>query len=101
METDWFPDSVAFHDVRWRMWVLTSLAAHCRQLPGSFAEFGVYRAGCAFMLLATTEDAPAPDLFLFDTFSGIPGGQSDEGRDGGTDSRECGQIHRSTMSGAA
>ena len=38
-------------DVRWRMWVLVQCATQCAALPGSFVEFGVYRAGCAFMIL--------------------------------------------------
>jgi hypothetical protein len=70
MVRDWFPGTRA--DVRWRMWVLTSLARSCQQLEGNFAEFGVYRAGTAFMLLGTTESLSGR-LFLFDTFSGIPG----------------------------
>jgi|SRR5271165_2780309 len=59
-------------DVRWRMWVQTSLARECRDLPGNYAEFGVYRGGCAFMVLSTCSLPPSKHVFLFDTFAGIP-----------------------------
>ena len=70
MASDWFVGTQA--DVRWRMWVLTSMARECQVLSGDIAEFGVYRAGCAFMLLATSAVPPSKRLFLFDTFTGIP-----------------------------
>jgi hypothetical protein len=70
MASEWFVGSRA--DVRWRMWVLTSLARECGVLPGNYAEFGVYRAGCAFMILATSAVPSSKRLFLFDTFAGIP-----------------------------
>jgi hypothetical protein len=66
-EGDWFGP-----DVRWRMWVLTSLALQCRDLPGNFAEFGVFRGGCAFMVLSTCRLPVSKHVFLFDTFAGIP-----------------------------
>jgi hypothetical protein len=70
MASEWW---IGFHaDVRWRMWLLTRLALQCDQLPGNHAEFGVYRAGCAFMLLATTAPRADRKLYLFDTFAGIP-----------------------------
>jgi Macrocin-O-methyltransferase (TylF) len=59
-------------DIRWRMWILTSLAQQCKGLLGNFAEFGVYRGGCAFMVLSTCVLPPCKHLFLFDTFAGIP-----------------------------
>ena len=59
-------------DVRWRMWVLTALARQCVDLEGSFAEFGVYRGGCAFMILSMCRLPPSKRVFLFDTFEGIP-----------------------------
>jgi hypothetical protein len=71
MVSDWFVDYRA--DVRWRMWLLTALGRQCESLRGNFAEFGVYRAGCAFMLLATTAQDSDRKLFLFDTFAGMPG----------------------------
>jgi hypothetical protein len=59
-------------DVRWRMWLLTRFARQCRDIDGAYAEFGVYRAGCAYMLLATDGLRPSTPLFLFDTFAGFP-----------------------------
>lgn len=72
MAATWYVDHHA--DVRWRMWLLTRLARQCEGLAGDFAEFGVYRGGCAFMVLATT-DCTGRTLRLFDTFEGIPGDQ--------------------------
>jgi O-methyltransferase len=59
-------------DVRWRMWLLTTLAQQCQQLPGNFAEFGTWRGGCAYMILSRTKVAAEHRFFLFDTFTGIP-----------------------------
>ena len=59
-------------DNRWRLWIMTRSAIHCAALDGSFAEFGVYRAGCAFMILSVCQPRPARSYFLFDTFAGIP-----------------------------
>ena len=71
MATEWFTDTPGI-DIRWRMWILTSMARQARQLPGDFAEFGVWRAGCARMILGTV-GLPAPRRYhLFDTFAGIP-----------------------------
>jgi O-methyltransferase len=70
MASEWFVGYRA--DVRWRMWLLTRLARQCSRLPGNFAEFGVYRGGCAYMILATAGLAPGRKLYLFDTFAGIP-----------------------------
>ena len=66
----WYQDRVI--DVRWRMWILTQSAKQCGALPGNFAEFGVYRGGCAYMILSLTELADEQSYFLFDTFEGIP-----------------------------
>jgi len=71
MRQDWFANG-EIGDVRWRMWLLTRCARQCSHKPGAFTEFGVYRAGCAFMILATDSIAPAQQFFLFDTFAGIP-----------------------------
>ena len=60
-------------DLRWRLWLLTHTAAHCASLEGSFAEFGVYRGGCAYMVLSGTGPREWRSFFLFDTFEGIPG----------------------------
>jgi GT2 family glycosyltransferase len=70
MADRWFAGSKV--DARWRAWVVTRLAMSCQDLPGSFAEFGVYRAGFTELMLAATS-AASPRFFLFDTFSGIPG----------------------------
>ncbi len=71
VEEGWFPDWHA--DLRWRVWMLTRLARQARALPGSFAEFGVFRGGTAYMTLAATDPAPADRrIYLFDTFSGTP-----------------------------
>lgn len=59
-------------DNRWRLWILTRSAAHCASLDGSFAEFGVYRGGCTFMVLSECRPLPNRSIFLFDTFAGIP-----------------------------
>ena len=58
MAAEWYLDEVM--DVRWRMWLLTRYALHARNLPGNYAEFGVYRGGCSRMMLAIAElDPPA------------------------------------------
>lgn len=59
-------------DIRWRLWILTRSAIHCAPLDGSFAEFGVYRGGCTFMVLSECRPRAGRSVFLFDTFSGIP-----------------------------
>ncbi len=66
MAKDWFTDHIP--EIRWRMWMLTEFARYADGL-GSFAEFGTYRGGCAFMMLSTTTRSP---LHMFDTFEGIP-----------------------------
>lgn len=60
-------------DIRWRLWILTRSAIHCAPLDGSFAEFGVYRGGCTYMVLSECQPRPGRSYFLFDTFKGIPG----------------------------
>ena len=70
LRREWFPNADV--DVRWRMWLLTQIARHCSSLAGDFAEFGVYRAGCAFMIFSTGAFADSKRFFLFDTFTGIP-----------------------------
>lgn len=75
MVKDWIPGT----DVRWRMWVLTSLAQQCQDLPGNFAEFGTWRGGCAYMILNHTSVSADHRFFLFDTFAGIPGNRLTEG----------------------
>jgi O-methyltransferase len=70
MSEEWFVGTLM--EARWRMWLLTRHAAYASRLPGNFAEFGVYRAGCARMVLGTTALDPGRRLYLFDTYSGIP-----------------------------
>jgi O-methyltransferase len=70
LRKEWFPDAQV--DVRWRMWLLTRLANHCTRVDGDFAEFGVYRAGCAFMILQGGALPEPKRFFLFDTFAGVP-----------------------------
>jgi O-methyltransferase len=71
MAADWYPDTPGF-DIRWRMWILTSVARQVHDLPGDIAEFGVYRAGCAQMILGIVGLASGTRYHLFDTFAGIP-----------------------------
>jgi hypothetical protein len=71
MAAEWYPETPGL-DIRWRMWILTSVARQARQVPGNVAEFGVYRAGCARMVLGTVGVAPGTRYHLFDTFAGIP-----------------------------
>jgi hypothetical protein len=70
MAASWFVDEVV--DVRWRMWLLTRFARQAANLPGNFAEFGVYRGGCSWMVLSTARLDESRRLHLFDTFEGIP-----------------------------
>ena len=70
LRREWFPDADV--DVRWRMWLLTQIAHHCSGLEGDFAEFGVYRAGCAFMIFRSGGLPASKRFFLFDTFAGVP-----------------------------
>jgi O-methyltransferase len=70
LRREWFPNADV--DLRWRLWVLTQVARNCSGLEGNFAEFGVYRAGCAFMIFGTSAFSDSKRFFLYDTFSGIP-----------------------------
>src|SRR5262245_49010132 len=71
MAAQWYPDRPG-PDIRWRMWLLTSVARQVRHLAGDIAEFGVYRAGCARMILETAGLPRGTRYHLFDTFAGIP-----------------------------
>jgi O-methyltransferase len=78
MAAEWFVNQ--WVDARWRVWLLTRFARRSELLPGAFAEFGVYRAGYAFMILGLTENAERWRPFhLFDTFAGIPRDRLTEG----------------------
>lgn len=70
MRRGWFSDQD--FDVRWRMWILTHAALHGSHISGDFAEFGVYRAGCAYMILSSVDLEDDRHMHLFDTFTGIP-----------------------------
>jgi hypothetical protein len=78
MASEWYLSRPGL-DVRWRMWILTSVARQARHLPGNIAEFGVYRGGCARMILSTAGTAPDARYHLFDTFEGIPDHELTEG----------------------
>lgn len=78
MVAEWFVDARV--DARWRVWLLTRFARRSQHLPGAFAEFGVYRAGNAFMIFGVTEIAERQCPFhLFDTYEGIPSDRLTEG----------------------
>jgi O-methyltransferase len=70
LRREWFPDADV--DLRWRMWTLTQVARNCSGVRRDFAEFGVYRAGCAFMIFSTGAFDDGKRFFLYDTFAGIP-----------------------------
>jgi O-methyltransferase len=56
-------------------WILYSFARHVMEIPGDFAECGVYRGGTARLLsqvLSQIDAKTAKKLHLFDTFSGMP-----------------------------
>jgi O-methyltransferase len=78
MISEWYVETPNL-DVRWRMWILTTMAKQARRLPGNIAEFGVYRGGCARMILTTAGTAPGARYHLFDTFAGIPDHELTEG----------------------
>ena len=59
-------------DVRWRVWMQVQCVRQCQSLPGSFAEFGVYRGACSYMMLSALRLRDDQSFWLFDTFEGIP-----------------------------
>lgn len=69
MVANWFEVPM---DVRWRMWIMVQLSKQSAALGGSYAEFGVFRAGCAFMILNYLPENQNIRFHLFDTFSGVP-----------------------------
>lgn len=54
-----------------RCYILASLALHAANLPGAFAEAGVFRGGTA-LLLARIASRRQRRLLLFDSFEGLP-----------------------------
>lgn len=59
-----------------RGYLLLSLARYAKQLPGDFAECGVYRGGSALLLCHALEGTNKR-LYLFDSFEGLPKPDSD------------------------
>jgi hypothetical protein len=56
-----------------RLWVLYSLGKNYAELPGSWAECGVYKGGAAILLSHLFHAKKEEErLFLFDSFSGLP-----------------------------
>lgn len=52
--------------------VLDEMSALARNVPpGAFVEFGVYKGGSAYRLMQVARER-GNDLYLYDTFSGIP-----------------------------
>lgn len=62
----------SFLDIRWRVWMQVQCVRQVQTLPGSFAELGVYRGACSYMMLSSIELRSDQQFFLFDTFEGIP-----------------------------
>lgn len=61
-----------------RLYTLFLLTKHAARLDGNVAEAGVYRGGTAKLILLTlSRHAPGKTLHLFDTFCGIPRGDSE------------------------
>jgi hypothetical protein len=54
-----------------RAYMLASLAHYAKQLPGEFAETGVYQGGSALLLAQTLQDT-SKKFYLFDSFKGLP-----------------------------
>lgn len=54
---------------KYKGYILTCLAMHASHFAGDIAEFGVYRGGSAYLIAKTV---PQKNLYLFDTFTGIP-----------------------------
>jgi O-methyltransferase len=52
-----------------RLYMLYQFANHTANLPGAYAELGVYRGGTAKLAAKT---CPAKKIYLFDTFEGMP-----------------------------
>lgn len=56
-----------------RCYMLYALARYASRLDGDFAECGVYKGGTALLLSRILTSPPAKkDLFLFDSFEGLP-----------------------------
>jgi O-methyltransferase len=55
-----------------RCYMLLSLARNAVNLPGDFAECGVWKGGTALMLARVLKDRTDKTLYLFDSFEGLP-----------------------------
>jgi O-methyltransferase len=56
-----------------RLYIVWQLAQACRSVPGDYVEFGTFRGGNAYAILASTQRcAREKRLFLYDAFMGIP-----------------------------
>ena len=55
-----------------RCYIIHQLAKQCINLPGNFAECGVYMGGTAFLTASAMQEAiPEKEYHLFDTFAGM------------------------------
>ncbi len=65
----------------WRLHILTWAAEHCLSVPGDYVECGVYR-GFSFAVVADYVNFASvqKNLFLYDTFAGIPEALNSENR---------------------
>jgi O-methyltransferase len=55
-----------------RCYILLSLARNAVNLPGDFAECGVWKGGTALMLARVLNGRTDKTLYLFDSFEGLP-----------------------------
>jgi O-methyltransferase len=55
-----------------RCYVLASFAHYASNLPGNFAECGVYNGGTALLLARVLKQTVNKKLYLFDSFQGLP-----------------------------
>jgi len=64
-------DQVSQHTVlaKHRLFTLWQWANYASVLPGCLAEVGVYRGGVSYMLASISPDK---EIYLFDTFTGLP-----------------------------
>ena len=65
----------------WRLHTLTWAATHCLNVPGDFVECGVYK-GFSFSVITAYTNFQAVDkqLYLYDTYEGIPEAYNSENR---------------------
>jgi O-methyltransferase len=55
-----------------RCYILLSLARNAVNLPGDFAECGVWKGGTALLLARVLNGRTSKTLYLFDSFEGLP-----------------------------